>query len=1219
MKAYNFFDSNFILACEYNSSIELSVHGSKYGFLIDSGASLSAVQYDTVLQWNIPVHDHCININGIGGKVQTIGYVYITLNIGGQDFLHKFYVIKSLPCLQHGIIGRDFLQNYKAILNYENNTISFDNAVTLPMNNGSLKESYLCIPPRCEKLFWIDSNAREECVILPDELCQGVLMAGIICKPTNGKICIQLLNTRETEVKLSYFRPEIHSLSEYNICNFEKDDAVNGDRVRELFKHINLSHLNSEERSTIESICAKFSDVFHLPNDKLTTCNLYDQTIHLQPNAEPVYTKQYRLPFSQREEIEKQINKMLSDNIIEPTKSEWSSPILLVPKKSDNNSKKWRLVVDYRKLNCKILDDKFPLPNISDILDSLSGAMYLSQLDLSQAYYQANLKPDCRKYTAFTTPSGQYQMTRLPMGLKISPSAFSRLMTVAMSGLAYEKLFIYLDNLICFGRSLTLHNQNLIDILTRLRKVNLKLNPEKCDFLKKEMQFLGHVISPQGIRPDPEKIAVVQNYPIPQNADESKRFVAFTNYYRKFIPKFAELSLPLNKLSRKNASFKWTTECQKSFDSLKNALISPPILQYPNFDDKNVFILQTDASGYAIGSVLCNSDNRPIAFASRNLNTAEIRYPTIEKELLAIVWSVKYFRPYLYGRRFIIKTDHKPLIYLFNMTNPSSRLTKFRLTLEEYDYDIEYVRGADNVAADALSRIRISSEDLKDMNEHVLCVLTRGQVKKLSERKLQDECDNPITDEDTTNDWTDHPNVVSELKEPKECTKLYFTNKEEWKEIIKIAENRNNLFAFDASKSIIYVNPLFRSYCARDAFVRKLGLFCKQLEKDYVYIIKDNFNIEIIKELTQTINSIPNWSGPRVCILRGVKEIIDQDTRRVILNDYHMLPSSGHAGIRRMINNIRKRYFWPGLEKDVTEFVNRCDKCLRQKHFKYIKEPMVITDTGCSAFDRVYLDIVGPLVKDIDSNLYILTLQCDLTKYVEAYPLRNKDTISVAAAFVNNFILRYGIPSKIISDRGTEFVSRVMAEVCKILNIKQITSTAYHHQSIGSLENSHKNLMSFLRIQTENDPHHWSSWLPFWCFAFNTTVHTETKYTPYELVFGKLCNLPSNLTSDINPLYNHYDYPQQLRYRLQKSQYEARNNLIVSKEQRKTKYDNYTNSIKYNVGDKILLKNEQCVNKFSPLYIGPFNVIEDCEPNLKIEYKGKQMLIHKNRTRPYTL
>lgn len=265
-------------------------------------------------------------------------------------------------------------------------------------------------------------------------------------------------------------------------------------------------------------------------------------------------------------------------------------------------------------------------------------------------------------------------------------------MTVAMSGLNYEKRLIYLDDLVCFGRNIGQHNINLIDILERLRKVNLKLNPQKCVFLKKELLYLGHVVSAKCVSPDPEKTRVIKNYPRKCNSDEVKRFVAFANYYRKCIPNFAEITIPLNKLSRKGVEFVWTDECKNSFLKLKNCLASPPILQYPDFSD-NEFILHTDASGLAIGSMLCNKNNLPIAYASRTLNKSEINYPTIEKELLSIVWSVRYFRPYLFGKNFTIRTDHRPLVYLFNINSPSSRLLKFRLSLEEYDYKIEYVKG----------------------------------------------------------------------------------------------------------------------------------------------------------------------------------------------------------------------------------------------------------------------------------------------------------------------------------------------------------------------------------------------------------------------------------------------------------------------------------------------------------------------------------------------
>ena len=317
-----------------------------------------------------------------------------------------------------------------------------------------------------------------------------------------------------------------------------------------------------------------------------------------------------------------------------------------------------------------------------------------------------------------------------------------------------------------------------------------------------------------------------------------------------------------------------------------------------------------------------------------------------------------------------------------------------------------------------------------------------------------------------------------------------------------------------------------------------------------------------------------------------------------------------------MFNNIKKYYFWPGLEKDISQFVKRCEKCQRHKYSIPVKEAMTITSTAHAAFEKIYLDIVGPLSIDNNSYNYILTLQCELTKYVEVYPLITKTSNEVAKSFVENFILRYGIPNVIATDRGTEFMSATFKEVCTLLNIKKLNSTAYHHQSLGALENSHKHLGAFLRIQAESHPNTWSNWLPFWSFSHNTAVHSETKYTPYELVFSKICKLPSKLTNEVEPLYNHEDYPLELKFRLQTAVKEARENLLKGKVERKIQYDKKVNPIKYKPNDQILLKNE-VGKKLEKLYSGPYTVVQDLETNVEIIIEGKNELVHKNRTKMF--
>lgn len=341
--------------------------------------------------------------------------------------------------------------------------------------------------------------------------------------------------------------------------------------------------------------------------------------------------------------------------------------------------------------------------------------------------------------------------------------------------------------------------------------------------------------------------------------------------------------------------------------------------------------------------------------------------------------------------------------------------------------------------------------------------------------------------------------------------------------------------------------------------------------------------------------------------------------KQLILNDFHMLPTGGHAGINRMFNNIRKYYFWNGMKKDVENFVKRCDDCQKCKYSLNKKQPMKVTTTAMTAFQKVMLDLVGPLENDEDNNRYILTLQCELSKFVECYPLPNKEAKTVAKAFVENFILRYGIPQEILTDQGTEFTASIFQEVCSLLKINSLRSTAYHHQTLGALENSHKNLGSFLRIQALNNPTQWSTWLPYWSFAYNNTVHTETKYTPFELVFGKIGILPSNLIQEIDPLYSFDNYPLELKYRLQTANADARKNLIASKVKRKQYFDkkNHCKSVSYKIGDKVLLKNCGENNKQKAIFKGPYKVIENKDSNVVIRIDSRLVEVHKDRIKFY--
>lgn len=320
------------------------------------------------------------------------------------------------------------------------------------------------------------------------------------------------------------------------------------------------------------------------------------------------------------------------------------------------------MVIDYRTLNEQTIGDAYPLSNITEILDQLGRAKYFSVFDLASGFHQILMdKQDAHK-TAFSTPHSHYQFNRMPFGLKNASATFQRLMDQVLTGLQRTE-FVYLDDIVLYASSLREHEIKFRKLATKLRATNLKLQPDKCEFLRREVTYLGHIISEDGVRPNPQKIQAVKEFPIPKTPKNIKQFLGLAGYYRRFIPNFSKTAKPLTDLLKKDVEFLWGKEQTIAFETLRDVLCTQPILQYLDFT--RPFIVTTDASNYAIGGILSQgtiNKDLPIAYTSRLLSQAKRNYSTIKKELLAIVHCVKYFRPYLYGHKFTSVTDHNPLV-----------------------------------------------------------------------------------------------------------------------------------------------------------------------------------------------------------------------------------------------------------------------------------------------------------------------------------------------------------------------------------------------------------------------------------------------------------------------------------------------------------------------------------------------------------------------------
>ena len=1207
-----------------------SVKNSEVQLLLDTGADVSLLKESLLINILNLDRNSVIELKGITEQpMLTLGTYVITINLENKTSLtHPFHIIpENTPIKHHGLLGRDFLLKHKAKINYEDGTLQFEN------NNFKIFPSEtVTIPARCEVLVSAKTNIADiEGLVAPKQISDSLFLASSLTKARNNKCLISILNISETSltIPMPLVNVEPININEFQIYNLSaKDSKDHIIRLQKLINNINLKGLNTEESNSIIEICTDFSDIFYLEGDSLTHTNTVTHKIPTDANKGPINIKPYRLPFKNREIIEEKTEQMLKNEIISPSLSPWNSPLLVVPKKADSEGNpSFRVVVDFRKINDITTGGyTFPLPNITDILDQLGNSHYFSTLDLADGFHQVLMDEHDKDKTAFTTPTGHYTYNRMPFGLKGAPATFQRLMNVVLSGLTGLKCFIYLDDVVIYANSLKDHNERLIEIFQRLREHNLKLKPSKCDFLRKECLYLGHIITSNGIKPDPSKIECVANFPIPKNQKHVKSFLGLVGYYRKFIKNFAKVSKPLTKLLQKDTVFKWDNTCDNSFQTLKHSIISPPVLQYPDFTKP--FIITTDASNFAIGAILSQGEinkDRPIAFASRTLNKAEQNYSTTEKELAAIVWAVKHFRPYVFGTKFKIVTDHKPLQYVFNIKDPGSRLTRFRLKLEEYNYEIIYKAGKINTNADALSRpiitinadIITNYDDFQDYlkthivinsniiekNTNLFQVHSLDPIVLFIPKNFQKEQFLPLEKNQQINNFFSSFSPVSNLN----VSTIYHHNTDDCKMFLLI-DNENS---FD---QINYLNIWSCLINLRN----QIG--DQQTE---ISFIKYHYNPLIKWEIIYPmIRYIFKDLGTKITIFNSSLITPDISDRETLLNEFHNSTLGGHQGVSRTYKKISQFYTWRGLKKDVKKLVKKCELCQKNKLSRKTKMPMVITTTASKPFERCFLDVVGPLPETKAGNKYILTFQDDLTKFTVNIPMQNQEASTVAHNFVINIICLYGLPETLITDQGTNFLSDLFKNTCKLLKIKKIQTTSYHPESNGALERSHRVLEEYLRHFISYSQTDWDSWLPFATFTYNTTPHSATKFSPFELLYGHIPSLPTSIQQPVKTNYTYDDFVANLKQKLQYSNQLARENLFQSKISSKENYDKRNLVRNFNVGDKVLLFDESVrrgrSKKLSSLWIGPYTIIKKLsDVNYSIQKGKHKQTIHANRLKHF--
>lgn len=1028
-----------------------------------------------------------------------------------------FYLFKFHQYFD-GLIGLDLIKQLKIKLDFHKSVLETDK-VTIPfIYRPNYTSPIHKIPPRNRMLIPIPIDTKEgELYIKPIEINSQTIIPEGIYKAKNYQMLVEVINFSNKEQTVIFEQPiKTEPISNYkleiNHCSVYNETFNNQD-IREL---IRTDHLNSEEKLLIEKLCQDFESIFQKENQSLTFTNAVKHSIDLK-SEKPIFTKSYRYPYAHKEEVESQITKMLRDGIIRPSYSPWSSPIWIVPKKSDASGKvKWRLVVDYRKLNDQTIDDRYPLPNITEILDKLGRCNYFTTLDLASGFHQIEVNPTDIPKTAFTVDFGHYEYVRMPFGLKNAPSTFQRVMDNVLQGLQGKSCLCYMDDIVIFSSSLQEHISNLKQVFLRLKSANLKVQLDKSEFLHKELAFLGHIISEDGIKPNPEKIKSVKNFPLPKTEKQIKSFLGLLGYYRKFIRNFADITKPLTSCLRKDKNIVLDEEYISCFNRCKEMLCNNPILQYPDFTRE--FIVTTDASNFALGAVLSQGEigrDLPICYASRTLNSSETNYSATEKELLAIVWAVKQFRPYLYGKRFKIVTDHKPLQWLMNLKEPNSKLVRWRLKLEEYDYEVIYKKGILNSNADALSRLE------PEIN---VTTISSNQSEFLG---FPDN----LPDVDLTANTCNF--------QPESSTKVVLDDKQLG---ILIPNNPDVTILPTQTPLNEFKNQLYiKLGTTSNQYQERHQVFFKTKQRTTITISKNHKNMDqiidhIIKahtsstgitaiacedkflaEIDRKLKMSPDT--PTKCkILRSnvlLTDIEDPKEQQIQIDKVHL--AGQHRGAEENYLQLRRTIYFPNMKTTIQQYVNKCHICLTSKYNRLNKETQLeITETATKPLDIIHMDTFS-----IEGRKF-LTILDKFSKYGQAIPLIDGTSDSTLRE-LKIYISIHGIPRKIVTDNGSEFISCHFKTFCSNKNIELHFTTPGNSTGNSPVERFHSTLIEIYRITKINCTDldmETDELMTDVIITYNNTIHSTTKMTPLELKNGhytKLTIFPEanpNLTLD---------------------------------------------------------------------------------------------------------
>jgi transposase InsO family protein len=1040
-----------------------SLEGQSVRFLVDTGAEISGISYAMLARLpeviRAAFQDQAYTVTTVSGeRVSSKGPVMCNIMVGGRVVTDAVIAMQmepdailSLPTLaalggQVTVAGVELLPVNPSIRN-----ITGSRVLKVRADGPNI------IPARSEKVIPCRIQGNRDAQTLVIEGAEGTevgsfQIAHSITEGKDGRTQVRLLNPTDTDIKVKpgqYIANAAVGQVLTEVDTSALSENVNQEEVpthlKELFDQTcDREKLNDEMRAKLKALLAKYGTLFAKNNLDLGRTSIVEHDIDTG-DSPPIRQPPRRPPIAQQAEIDREIESMLKARVIEPGQSPWASPVVLVRKRDGSV----RFCVDYRRLNSVTRFDAYPLPRIDETFESLSGARFFSTLDLISGYWQVGLTEQARLKTAFTTRGGLYLWNVLPFGLSNAPSTFERLMETVLHGLQWESCLVYLDDVVVFASSESEMLTRLDTVFDRLKNAGLKLKPRKCRLFARETEYLGHTISEAGVAASSEKTRAILEWPTPRCVTDLRSFLGTASYYRRFVRGFATIASPLHRLTESQAQWAWTAEHEDAFQQLKAVLADTPVLRFPVADAP--YILDTDASLTGIGAVLSqvvDGQERVLGYASRTLSKQERNYCVTRREMLAVVHFTKHFRPYLYGRRFTVRTDHSSLQWLRNFKEPEGQLARWLEVLQEYDYIIVHRPGKQHGNADGLSRQQCQQCGREHDDPRPKRTLQSVRVVSIKPR------------------WT-----ASEFQAAQKADA-------DLAQFLRSFESRVKPSSTEESAWSAVARHYLRDW---DRFSLIDGVLARQW-------------FDSAGQPTSY-----QWVVPR----QFVTDILEQA---------HAAHTSGHFSDKRTLARAKEAFYWQGMSRDTRDFCRACRVCGARRPKPTAPHHLYQRQVTTEPLQKVAVDILGPLdPPTARGNRYILVIVDYFTKWLEALPMPDQRAETCAEKFVSEFVSRFGICDQLHSDQGRQFESALMQQVCKLLGINKSRTTPLHPQSDGQTERANRTLLDVVAKIAIDEPRQWDLVLPYMKMAYNSSIHSVTGETPNRLMLGRELRAPVTL------------------------------------------------------------------------------------------------------------